>query len=385
LVNPGLYPSPPTLGGAIEGHTYSLANGLAELGYEVHFIADSSETTFPKNVIIHRIGFSLGSFSSGFAEDVLCNYFAGLKVWRTLENFLRKERVDVLHFHHKVSGAMYAFNNRNVSLPIVYTAHNPLPSMFEYSPSKQAICQIPFKLLELGLIKSSNGVIAVSKRLELELVQKYGITPTKMFFVPNGVDTNVFSGNSRESDTTARKYGLPESFFLFLGKLEERKGAQFLLQALKQTEGYAVIVGDGPQRNKLKAMSKHLELEKRVVFTGSVSEKEKRGIYAKASAFVLPSLAEGLPVVVLEALATGLPIIATKGIADEAIINGYNGFTFPPGNISFLKDRMALLWNDPELGKKLGKNSRKMALTEFGWRTIAEKVAEVYDHVITEN
>lgn len=385
LVNSGVYPSPPPRGGAIELHTYNLANALAELGYEVHYITDISPVaSFSRNVIIHKVGYSRGSFHSGFAKDWLCNYFAGWKVWRVVENFLRKEKVDVLHFHHKASGAMYAIKNRSTPVPFVYTVHNPLPSMFNYSVLKQKVRQIPFAILELNLLKSSNGVIAVSRRLKLELAKRYRIEPRKIFFIPNGVDLDVFILRTRELDTIT-KYGLPESFFLFLGKLEDRKGAKFLLQALKETEGSAVIVGDGPQRNKLRVMTKHLGLEKRVTFTGSVPEKEKIDLYKAASVFVLPSLAEGLPLVVLEALAAGLPIIATQGVADDAILNGYNGFTFPPRNVRLLREKMALLWNDPKLRKQMGQNSRKIAESQFSWRVVAEKVAMVYDHVITNN
>ena len=76
-----------------------------------------------------------------------------------------------------------------------------------------------------------------------------------------------------------------------------------------------------------------------------------------------------------------LVLLATQGVAQNAIVDGYNGFTFAAGNASSLGEKMTLLWNDPKLTKRMGENSRNIAVTQFSWTTVAERVAVVYDYV----
>ena len=99
------------------------------------------------------------------------------------------------------------------------------------------------------------------------------------------------------------------------------------------------IVGDGPYREELIGLAENLDVTSYVRFTGTVPYSELPQKYREADIFILPSLAEGMPLVVLEAMGTGLPIIASRvqGI-DELVAEDVNGALFNPGDVDGLAE-----------------------------------------------
>jgi len=102
-------------------------------------------------------------------------------------------------------------------------------------------------------------------------------------------------------------------------------------------------------------------------------------MYAAADIFVLPSMAEGDPLVTLEAMASGLPVIATRvgGIPNQ-VRDDWNGFLVDPGNEEQLAERIAYLLENPEERKRMALNSRRRAEEEFDWKKISERLSQVY-------
>ena len=114
---------------------------------------------------------------------------------------------------------------------------------------------------------------------------------------------------------------------VFVGRLERVKGLEYLLQAIEKvaqtTQLRCVIVGDGSQRSYLEAAAKHLGLAETVHFVGEQANPYK--YLSKATAFVLPSLSEGMPNVLLEAMACNCPIVATDiagGVVRDILQDG---------------------------------------------------------------
>lgn len=129
-----------------------------------------------------------------------------------------------------------------------------------------------------------------------------------------------------------------------VGRLCEQKGALLLLQALAPlaAEGvdfHLTLAGDGPLRCNIEEQIRRLNLGDRVRITGWISNREVREEIQSARLFVLPSFAEGLPVVLMEALALGRPVISTfvAGIP-ELVRPGVNGWLVPAGSVTALTD-----------------------------------------------
>ncbi len=134
--------------------------------------------------------------------------------------------------------------------------------------------------------------------------------------------------------------------FVCVGRLCEQKGQLLLLQAVKKlaTEGLRcnlTLVGDGPLRPQIEALIKHYELEEQVKITGWASGDQVQKYIIKSRSLVLPSFAEGLPVVIMEALALERPVISTyvAGIP-ELVKPGVNGWLVPAGSVEALTAAM---------------------------------------------
>lgn len=131
---------------------------------------------------------------------------------------------------------------------------------------------------------------------------------------------------------------------LFVGRLDVVKGVPLLLEALAEARKTLpalrlTLVGDGPDREALLDQARALELADIVEFAGYLSQTEVAALLAYADCLVLPSFAEGVPVVLMEAMAARLPVIATRvGGVSELVADGVSGRLVAPGDAAALAD-----------------------------------------------
>ncbi len=391
LGNTGIFPVPPKRGGGIEIHTYSLARALSELGCEVDYVTDiTTEAEFNKNVNIHKTYSPRMRFQAGFNEWVFSHVMGGVLSFRSCLSLLfrRWSDFDVVHMHGNLSGLLVSIVNQQ--LPLVFTVHNPTPWMCAYkSPYEQKFREAAYKLVDVNVLRQVDHIIAVNESLKDEIVSKWDIPGSKVTVVPNGVDTRIFCPDTSRVAKLRMKYQIKGEYCLFVGQLRSRKGGDYLLKAFSDINDKrikCVIVGDGPERGRLVRLTHNLKLDNKVIFTGAVPFEDLTGLYAGAEFFVLPTVAEGSPLVILEALASGLPVVSTKvsGIP-EIVEDKHNGFIVPPRDALALEESMRLLIEDYELRKKMSESARRKAVSMFSWRAIAEKTLSVYGKVIEGN
>jgi len=177
----------------------------------------------------------------------------------------------------------------------------------------------------------------------------------------------------------------PGSRLVCVGRLCEQKGHMILLEAAAQlkTEGLAfelVLVGDGEMRAQLAALIAELGLAGQVRITGWISNERVREEILAASGLVLPSFAEGLPVVIMEAMALGRPVISTyiAGIP-ELVRDGENGWLVPPGDAAALANAMrAALTAQPAWLQQLAAQGRAMVEARHDANTEASKLIRYF-------
>ncbi len=158
---------------------------------------------------------------------------------------------------------------------------------------------------------------------------------------------------------------------VFVGRLAAVKGVPVLLEALARllrddTEVSLTLVGDGPDREWIEARITELGLDQAVVITGYQSQDSVARHLAEADIFVLPSFAEGLPVVLMEAMASRLPVVTTRiaGVP-ELVEDGMSGFLVPAGDAESLAARLAELIANPAMRRRMGETGHAKVRAEF--------------------
>ncbi|WP_127903620.1 glycosyltransferase [Solirhodobacter olei] len=158
---------------------------------------------------------------------------------------------------------------------------------------------------------------------------------------------------------------------IFVGRLDRVKGATLLLDAFallrrKWPDTRISFVGDGADRATLETQAAELGLGTSATFHGYRDQDEVAKLLEAADMLVLPSFAEGLPVVLMEAMASGIPVVASQlaGVP-ELVRDGVSGFIVPPGDAVTLTERLERLLRDPELCRHMGEAGRATVATEF--------------------
>jgi glycosyltransferase involved in cell wall biosynthesis len=138
-----------------------------------------------------------------------------------------------------------------------------------------------------------------------------------------------------------------------------------------------VIVGGGPERDRLLSLSRELRVQDFVHFLGE--RDDVLSWMSRFDVFVLPSLQEALPYVILEAGALAKPVIASEvGGIRELVKNGETGLLVPPGDIDALADALVRLAEDPDLARDLGRRLRLSLSEEFSLSRMLQQTRDLY-------
>jgi glycosyltransferase involved in cell wall biosynthesis len=157
----------------------------------------------------------------------------------------------------------------------------------------------------------------------------------------------------------------------FVGRLDPVKGALLLVEAMAEVlkshpDATLTLAGDGPARAPAEARAAALGIAGAVRFAGFMTQGQVADLLANSDMLVLPSFAEGLPVVYMEALASRIPVVASRvaGV-QELVEDGVTGFTVPPGDVPTLVDRILRLMDNPGTATAMGEAGRKAVETGF--------------------
>ncbi|MDT8311861.1 MAG: glycosyltransferase family 4 protein [Methylophaga sp.] len=176
-----------------------------------------------------------------------------------------------------------------------------------------------------------------------------------------------------------------------VGRLCEQKGQQLLIEAIAQLrdQGLSVkliLAGDGPMRADLEASIKHYDLQQQVTITGWIDNARVQLSLRQSQAMVLPSFAEGLPVVIMEAMAAGCPVISTYIAGIPELINDeVNGFLVPAGDIAALSQAIKHCLTMPAANRLMLINKARVAVKEQHHVAVeATKLAGCFERAIQQ-
>lgn len=327
------------------------------------------------------------------------NREAARKITRLIESF----KPDIAHFHnihdHLSTSIVKPFYSRGI--PIVWTLHDYrlicpnstflsngeicdrcLPGRFynvllrrckKGSLPASLVAMLSAYFERLSRVRSRvSHFITPSLFLKGKLIEG-GFDESRITAAPNFVDLSSFEAGSEEED-----------YFIYSGRLSFEKGIDILIEAAaKLQKGRLLIVGGGPDEERLKGLAAQLDADN-VEFTGHKTTDELRRILSRAQFAVLPSRwYENLPFSIMEAFAMGKAVIASDiGGIPEMVKDGVNGYLFPPGDSGILAARLEKLISNPALRRELGQRGREKARKVYNSETHYEKITEIYNKVL---
>lgn len=275
-----------------------------------------------------------------------------------LADHLKRNGVVHLHNHIATSSCSVAMLASAVSgIPYSFTSHGP-DEFFE--PKRWR--------LDTKIARAS-FVVCISEFCRSQLmVFSDPVDWKKLHIVHCGVDLARYETEAAEQRVPRNA---TQQRLLFVGRLAAVKGVPILIAALaslRQTfpDMRITMIGDGPERAKLEDEARTLGLSGIVDFVGFKSQAEVAASLQQTDILILPSFAEGLPVVLMEAMASRVPVIATRiaGVA-ELVDDGVHGILVPPGDIHSLEKAIGVLLKDPDRRFAMGIAARKKVSAEF--------------------
>ena len=364
---------------------YELAKYLAGQGHEVHLYANKvdQDLTVLGNIIYHHIPIFIEK--PHLLKGII---FLLIVSWK-----LSKTGYDIIHLNGAVSLTSYDVNT-------CHFCHSAWMKISRRLEGKRGAKEVYYFLytwcnawLEKMVYHRRKGlVIAVSKKVKAELVNKTGISKKKIEVIYNGVNIEEFNEKNRSicKEFVMREFNLGKDDFLilFAGDIRTNiKGLGYLLKSFKDLNSSKVkllIAGDSRRSPFVREVEEDGLLEK-VKFIGFRNDLDM--IFKGVKAFVYPVLYDACPTVVIQAMACGVPmIISNAGCcgASELINDMENGILLnDPTNSKEISEKIKLLISDKELRQKIGKNARKTA-KNFSWTKMAKKYEKVYFEILED-
>jgi colanic acid/amylovoran biosynthesis glycosyltransferase len=287
----------------------------------------------------------------------------------------------LLHAHFGVCGALALPLARTLKLPLLVTFHGIDATMSDDYARRESISTRIYLRRREALKRETNLFVTVSNFLKAQLIQQ-GFPEDKIVVHYIGVDTDIFQP---EADVVR------EPVVLFVGRLVEKKGCEYLIKAMAQVQATRpdvelVVIGDGPLRSSLEHLANSSLLRYR--FLGVQPPEIVRSWMNKATVFSVPSVraasgdCEGFGIVFAEAQAVGLPVVSfAHGGITEAVAHGETGFLATERDFQELAKYILQLFAEPMLWQQFSTNGQKRVLTKFNLRKQTQALEEIYQMV----
>lgn len=234
------------------------------------------------------------------------------------------------------------------------------------------------KKMKVYCLKKAEAVTVVSDTLKEKALSLCELD--NIHVISMGCDTSAF-GRQFRVDNYFNQNG--KKVVLFVGRLVEIKGVTYLIEAMKQVDAKLVIVGSGPQEEKLKEQAE--SLKDKVEFLGPKTHEELKTIYASADVFVAPSITaangaqEGFGLVLVEAMASGIPVIGSDcGGIVSIVSDGKNGYLVREKDSADLADKINTLISRKDIRRKMS-DEAIISAQKFSYTEIAKKYSLIVD------
>jgi len=302
-----------------------------------------------------------------------------------VRKILASERINVVHAHWAIPQGVVAVIYKKLfdkRVKILTTVHGA--DIFGFRGRLG-------HFLKKMVFKNTDEVTVVSNAIAGE-AGKY-FTRVRLHVYPMGVDTNYFSPDKKQ-EQLRKELGIEENFLLFVGRLAEKKGVKYLIEALpnvlkKHPRSKLIIVGDGVLKTELVKMAADLRIEKNVLFAGSMPHGDVAEYFASADVVVVPSVvarggdSEGFGLVIAEAMSCGAVVITTDLPAIGDIVkDNVTGLIVKEKNVSEISAKIISVLDRKDAWAEMKELARKHVVENFDWDVVAEKYRLLLNNMV---
>ena len=380
---------PPLVNG-VSTSILMLEHALTKLGHEVFIITVSDNK---KDYVLENNRHILRLPSVNLAN---CYDYKMTSVYPIKAvNMIKKMNLDVIHSNVEFTVGIFArVVSEQLSIPLVHTYHTNWEDYTHYiTKNKKILDDICKKLLKYLVVffedKTVTELIVPSNKIYNLFKDKYKFTKN-IHIIQTGIETSKFykeNFNQKDINSLKKKLGIKKKDFVVMtvSRLAKEKSVDRIINNHKElVKKYSnmklLIVGDGPDIDKLKEEAKSLGVSDSVIFTGKVPLSDIPIYYQLGNVFVTASKSETQGLTVVEAISSSLPVVAVK---DDSFVNSviedFNGFVFT--NDEKYINSISKLYEDKDLYNRLSNQSRLLS-ADFSSEYFALKVLKVYETAI---
>ena len=358
--------------GGVVRHISSLEYYFTRMGHMVKIIAPASSPVTGYGDRFIAIGKPRPIPTSGSIARITISLTLADKVKEVLE----REKFDIIHLHEPLAPTLCTTVLRLSNSINIGTFHAT-----ESRPSYRWSRPLLLRRFLKKWFERLDGRIAVSPPAR-DFINKH--FPSTYDIIPNGIDLDYFS----PANSPLPEFQDEKTNILFVGRLENRKGLEYLLKAYRLIKPDCpncrlIVVGPGTRlRRKYEKNIAESGLPD-VVFTGRVDNKELPRYYKTADIFCAPATGhESFGIVLLEAMATGKPVIASDISGYRSVItDGLDGILVPPKQEVPLAQAISSLMQNKPRRLQIGEKGRRKSL-DYGWDKVSRRVMDYYTRIL---
>jgi len=380
---------------------------LQEVGGAERYFYDLKDLLIANGNEVEILGGRREDFRSFFGRFFSISFFK-----KTIKIILLK-KVDVVHVHNcsRVVSPSVIVASKLLKVPVVMTLHDfhlYCPNTWAIN-SNNEICLkgYSFKCFHTCALAGDKKFLFFLKWIKVglhrKIIKKYVdcfISPSTALkvFLERSLNLNkkiillpYFMDSSKVKKQHNGKLEFKTNYFLFVGRLSKEKGADIAIMAIDIIKNKfnisdirLLIIGDGPEKENLKNLTKEKKLEKNIFFLGKIDNKLIDDYYQKSTCVLIPSLwMENNPLVAYEAMRNSKPIIASNiGGLGDLIDDKKNGFLFVPGNKEELAKLMKSLYLDAGLSERMGSYGNKKLKKDYAENGHYSKLLKIYKNLL---
>lgn len=285
------------------------------------------------------------------------------------------ERVKVVHTHNPQPLIYTAAAGRAVGAVVVHTKHG---EGHMGSRGEKALRRLAAPL--------AHAFVAVSSETAAQARAQRDCPESRLAVVTNGIAVENFAPSASLRREVRDELGIPRDAWVVgtVGRVDRNKNQAALVRAAAPLLGkgfHLVLIGDGPEMDALRRTVDGLERRDVVHVLGRRTDASR--LYRALDVFALPSLSEGLPLVIPEAMACALPVVSTAvGGIPAVVVDGVTGILVPPGDEVAMRQALQLLSVDRERAEAMGQAGRARASGEYSVERMNREYMALYERAL---